>query len=105
MNKVKETEEPKGMQTRDINTKHPSNWSKHQIKVRKGKMNWAKWLKGLFSAVIGGVANGITVALVEPTSFNFQDGIHKLATVCFVSAVIAIGMYLKQDPIPSDVLR
>jgi len=66
-------------------------------------MNWNKWLKGLLSAVIGGAANAITVSVVEPTSFNLQEGAGKLGTVALVSAIVAAAMYLKQSPLPKEV--
>lgn len=58
------------------------------------------WLKGLISAVIGGAANGITVVVVDPTNFNFNDGLPKLASVAAVGAILAGAMYLKQSPVP-----
>ena len=63
-------------------------------------MKWKKWLKGLISAVIGGGANAITVAIVDPLTFNLTEGFEKLATVAAVSAIVAAAMYLKQSPLP-----
>jgi hypothetical protein len=64
-------------------------------------MNWKKWGKGLASAVIGGAANAVTVMIVEPASFNLNEGAAKLGTVVLVSAIVSAAMYLKQSPIPS----
>jgi hypothetical protein len=61
-----------------------------------------KWLKGLLSAIIGGAANSITVAVVEPASFNLGEGLPKLVSVAAVSAIVAAAMYLKQSPLPGD---
>lgn len=58
-----------------------------------------KWLKGLLSAAIGGAANGVTVMIAEPATFNLDDGLPKLGTVAGVSAIVAVAMYLKQSPI------
>ena len=63
-------------------------------------MDWRKWIKGLVSAVIGGAANSVTVMIVEPASFNFQEGIGKLGTVALVSAIVAAALYLKKSPLP-----
>jgi len=63
-------------------------------------MDWNKWIKGLVSAVIGGGANAITVAIVDPIAFNLQEGASKLLTVALVSAIVAAAMYLKQSPLP-----
>lgn len=69
-------------------------------------MNWQKWFKGLVSAIIGGAANSITVMIVEPTEFNFEEGLGKLGAVALVSAIVAAAMYLKQSPLPnSDNVR
>ena len=65
-------------------------------------LNWANWAKGLFSAIIGGAANGVTVMVVEPTTFNLDEGLPKLATVALVSAIVAAAMYLKQSPLPEE---
>jgi len=59
-----------------------------------------KWLQGLLSAIIGGAANSITVMVVEPTSFNLQEGLSKLLSVAAVSAIVSAAMYLKQSPLP-----
>jgi len=65
-------------------------------------MRWEKWLKGLISAVIGGAANSITVMIVDPLTFNLQEGTGKLGTVALVSAILAAAMYLKQSPLPNN---
>ena len=65
-------------------------------------MKWKKWLKGLISAIIGGAANSITVAIIDPTTFNLNEGGGKLAMVAVVSAIVAAAMYLKQAPIPEN---
>lgn len=63
--------------------------------------NWRNWLKGLVSAVIGAFANGITVMIVDPTTFNLAEGMGAVLTVGVVSAIIAAAMYLKQSPLPN----
>ena len=67
-------------------------------------MDWNKWIKGLVSAVIGGGANAITVAIVDPIAFNLQEGASKLLTVALVSAIVAAAMYLKQSPLPASTV-
>jgi type IV secretory pathway VirB2 component (pilin) len=64
-------------------------------------MTWQVWLKGLISAIIGGAANSITVYIVEPTTFNLQEGASKLGWVALVSAIVAAAMYLKSSPLPN----
>lgn len=65
-------------------------------------MNWRVWFKGLVSAVIGGVANSVTVMIVDPQAFNLQDGIGKLGTVAAVSAILSAAFYLKDSPLPKE---
>jgi len=62
--------------------------------------NWKMWLKGLVSAVIGGAANAITAVVVDPTSFNFGEGIGKLGAMAGMGALFAGAMYLKKSPMP-----
>jgi len=64
-------------------------------------MKWQTWLYSLVSAAIGAAASGVTLVVVAPESFNFSGpGMTKLGTVCGVNALIAIGTYLKQSPLP-----
>jgi hypothetical protein len=58
------------------------------------------WLKGLLAANIGGAANGITVVIVAPETFNLHDGIFKLLSVMASSAIVSGALYLKQSPLP-----
>lgn len=63
-------------------------------------MDWKTWVKGLVSAVIGAAANGVTVVIVEPATFNIGAGLSKLLSVMAVSAIVAAAMYLKASPLP-----
>ena len=67
--------------------------------------NWQNWLRGLFSAIIGGAANSITVMIVEPASFNFEEGLGKLGMVALISAIVAAAMFLKQSPLPAKEVK
>ncbi len=61
-----------------------------------------KWLYGLASAAIGAAGSGITVSVIDPATFNFTPaGLGKLGTLCGVNALIAVGLYLKQSPLPA----
>lgn len=64
-------------------------------------MNWQAWIKGLIAAIIGGAANAVTIMIVDPANFNFQDGGRKLATFAAVSALVSGALYLKQSPFPT----
>lgn len=63
-------------------------------------MSLAIWFKGLISAAIGAAANAVTLIIVDPLNYNLKEGIGKLLTVCAVSAIVAVAMYLKQSPLP-----
>lgn len=60
-----------------------------------------KWLIGLFSALIGGGANSITVIVIDPMQFNFGEGLKKLCMVAIVGGILAGAAYLKQQPMPT----
>lgn len=63
---------------------------------------YTHWLKGLASAAISGAANGITVLIVAPDTFNLQEGVGRLGSVCVVGAIVGAAMYLKQSPLPVE---
>jgi hypothetical protein len=63
-------------------------------------MDWKAWFKGLVSAAIGGAANAVTVMVIDPIQFNFQDGLGKLGAIAGISALVSIAMYLKKSPLP-----
>ena len=63
-------------------------------------MNTVVWVKGLIAAVIGGVANSVTLMIADPQNFNLGEGINKLLTVAATSAIIAAAAYLAKSPIP-----
>lgn len=65
-------------------------------------MKWSSWLKGLISAVVGGVANSVVLMIADPNNFNLREGAGNLATVAISSAIVSAAMYLKQSPIPTD---
>ena len=68
-------------------------------------MNWKLWLKGLISAIIGAVANSITVMIVDPQAFNLTNNVGKLGMVAIVSAIVAAALYLKQSPLPNGGVK
>ncbi len=63
-------------------------------------MNMIVWAKGLLAAVIGGVANSVTMIIADPLNFNLNDGIGNLLTVAGTSAIVAAAAYLAKSPIP-----
>lgn len=63
-------------------------------------MNMVVWAKGLLAAVIGGVANSVTMVIADPLNFNLTNGASNLLTVAATSAIIAAAAYLAKSPIP-----
>ena len=62
-------------------------------------MPFESWLKGILAAGIGGAANSITALIVDPTQFNFSNGLGKLASFAGVGALLAVAGYLAKSPI------
>jgi len=63
-------------------------------------MNWSAWLYGLFSAVVSSAGGAIALVIVDPKTFNLQDGIVPLMNAVGVMAILAFGNYLKNTPPP-----
>ena len=63
---------------------------------------WILWLKGLISAAIGGASTAVTVMIVDPQTFNIDEGAGKLGAVIVVSAIVAAANYLKKSPLPES---
>jgi hypothetical protein len=65
--------------------------------------DWKVWLKGLIAAVIGGIANSITLMITDPLNYNLQDPVQRTKLLWFavVSAIISAALYLKQSPLPN----
>lgn len=61
-----------------------------------------KWLRGLIAAVVNGVSNGFLVVMVDPTTFNLQDGKVKLGTVMLLSGALGLFTYLKDHALPDE---
>lgn len=62
--------------------------------------SWKVWLHGLCATFIGGGAASIVVLVIDPQTFNFGDGLGKLATVFAVSGILKVAAYLSQSPLP-----
>lgn len=61
------------------------------------------WLKGLFAAIIGAIANSGVNMVAAPDQFNFSHaGLVLLAKTAGASALLALFMYLKQSPLPQE---
>lgn len=64
-------------------------------------MNWKSWLKGLIAGIVSSVASGIVVVLVDPHTFSDYD---KLIKIGIGLGIWGAAMYLKQSPVPPDVV-
>lgn len=65
-------------------------------------MNWRPWLYGLFAAAIGAIGSAIPLIIIAPATFNLSAGVGKLGEACASNALIAVGLYLKQTPLPAE---
>lgn len=61
-----------------------------------------KWFYALVSAFVGGASTSFTNMMVAPESFNFNDatGTKRIVTSALVAGAVAVGLYLKQSPLP-----
>ncbi len=64
-------------------------------------MDWRTWAKGLASTVISGAATGLSLTVIDPSTFNLSTGANRLLVVMLVSGLVAGANYLKQSPIPN----
>lgn len=58
------------------------------------------WLKGLLSAAISSAAGSVGLVVVDPKTFNIQEGLANLGTVAAALAIVAVANYLKKSPLP-----
>lgn len=64
---------------------------------------WKAWVHSLIAAAISAAASGITLVIVDPASFNFSNGgLQHLGAICGIQALIAVGAFLKQSPLPGS---
>ena len=70
---------------------------------RKALMSATKqWLYGLFAAAIGAAGGAVPLVVIAPLTFNMSGpGLVKLGEACGASALIAVGLFLKQSPLPA----
>lgn len=58
------------------------------------------WLKGLIGAALNGSASAVTAWIVDPSQFNFNEGLSKLGVFALVGGIFGMALYLKQSPLP-----
>lgn len=58
------------------------------------------WAKGLVSAAISSAAGSGALVIVDPMTFNLNEGLPKLGTVAAAMAIIAVANYLTKSPLP-----
>ncbi len=74
------------------------------------KLNWEKWLLGMWAAFAGGGAGGVVNSLtamgIDPENFNLKVGLGhtmELFGISFVvNGIVAMFFYLKQSPVPTE---
>lgn len=63
------------------------------------------WLRELVAAAISGAATGIAAVGIDPSTFNFGDGLSALGKMMFAGMVVGIMNSLKQSPLPARSIR
>lgn len=66
----------------------------------KPKMTWRRFGLGLLDASINSAASSVVVIFVDPSTFNFGDGLAKLLTVFAAGALMGGFMWLKNHRLP-----
>lgn len=65
-------------------------------------MGFKTWVRSILSVAISSAANGVTLVVVDPSTFNLSKGLPKLAQVCSVLALVHIALFLQKSPIWND---
>lgn len=67
------------------------------------KYKYRIWFHGIIAAAIGATGTAVTNMIIDPNDFNpFGEGSWtKLGATVAVSAMISVGLYLKEHPLPS----
>ena len=58
------------------------------------------WVKGLLSAAISAAAGSGALVIVDPMTFNLNEGLPKLGTVAATMAIVAVANFLVKSPLP-----
>ena len=58
------------------------------------------WAKGLAGAAISSAAGSGALVIVDPMTFNLNEGLPKLGTVAATMAIVAVANYLTKSPLP-----
>jgi len=62
--------------------------------------DFKKWARGLLGAFIQGFTVVISTMIVDPDTFNIQDGLGKVLMVALVSGGVAAALFLHKKPLP-----
>jgi len=77
------------------------------------KLDWSHWLYGLFAALIGGGSASVTAAFsamsIAPGQFGVGgdpgwNSLKLMALTFLISGAIATFAYLKQSPLPAQLV-
>lgn len=61
-----------------------------------------QWVGGVVAAFVSAAANGVSVVIVAPETFNLDAGLKKLIEVCMVFGIVGLAAFLKTHPIPDN---
>lgn len=59
-----------------------------------------KWARGLLGAFIQSASVVISTMIVDPETFNIEDGLAKVGIVALVSGIVGAALFLQKKPLP-----
>jgi hypothetical protein len=68
--------------------------------IRRRAFCWRTWLHGLIGASVAAGANSVAVVMIDPKTFNLNEGLGNLAKLALVTGIVGAAQYLRKSPVP-----
>ena len=62
--------------------------------------SWKNWIRGLIGAFIQGGATTVSTMIVDPDTFNIQEGLTNVGIIALVSGLVGAALFLQKKPLP-----
>ena len=62
--------------------------------------SWKNWVRGLIGAFIQGAATTVSTMIVDPDTFNIQEGLGNVGIIALVSGIVGAALFLQKKPLP-----
>ena len=62
--------------------------------------SWKSWIRGLIGAFIQSAATSVSVMIVDPDTFNIQEGLANVGIIALVSGIVGAALFLQKKPLP-----